>query len=220
MSDNGAEGHDLDETWPMEAFPEIRKTIDTTHDFSYENIGRVASYTLLGPNWANAGAPSFKLHKGFPTEGGTHVAAFVRYPERIKPEIANDFIFIKDVAPTILELAGIEHPGYEYAGRPVEQMTGTSFVSLLEGKERKESDRVTGIELLGKRAIRSGDWKLVHMPEPYGINDWQLFNVMDDISESRDLSAEYPDKVKELKAHWNEYAEKNNVIIPDWVSGY
>ena len=220
MSDNGAEGHDLDETWGMDAFPEIRKTIDATHDFSYENIGRVASYTLLGPNWANAGAPSFKLHKGFPTEGGTHVAAFVRYPERIKPAISNDFVFIKDVAPTILELAGIEHPGDEYEGRPVEQMSGTSFVSLLEGKERKESDRVTGIELLGKRVIRKGDWKLVHMPEPYGTDDWQLFNVMDDISESRDLSAEYPDKVKELKTHWDEYADRNKVIIPDWVSGY
>ena len=141
-------------------------------------------------------------------------------PERIEPAISNDFVFIKDVAPTILELAGIEHAGDEYEGRPVEQMTGTSFVSLLEGKAHAESDRVTGIELLGKRNIRKGDWKLVHMPEPYGTDDWQLYNVMDDISESRDLSAEHPDKVKELEAHWNEYAEKNNVIIPDWVSGY
>ena len=220
LSDNGAEGHDLDETWPMEAFPDIRKTIDTTHDFSFENIGRVASYTLLGPNWANAGAPSFKLHKGFPTEGGTRVAAFVRYPEMIKPAVSNDFIFIKDVAPTILELTGIEHPGNEYGGHVIEPMGGVSFVSLLEGQSRPGEDRVTGIELLGKRAIRKGDWKLVHMPEPYGIDDWQLFNVNDDISESRDLSAEYPDKVKNLKAYWDEYAEKNNVIIPDWVSGY
>jgi len=221
LSDNGAEGHDLDETWPMEAFPDIRRTIDSTHDFSYENIGRVASYTLLGPNWANAGAPSFKLHKGFPTEGGTHVAAFVHYPKMIsEPSILEDFLFIKDIAPTILELAGIEHPAGEYARRPVEQMTGISFVSRLESKGRMDEDRVTGIELLGKRAIRSGDWKLVHMPEPYGIDDWQLFNVTDDISESQDLSAEHPEKVEELKAHWDEYAERNNVIIPDWVSGY
>jgi arylsulfatase len=221
LSDNGAEGHDLDETWPMEDFPEIRKTIDATHDFSYENIGRPGSYTLYGPNWANAGAPSFKLHKGFPTEGGTHVAAFVYYPEMIAtPAISNEFIFIKDVAPTILELAGIEHPGDEYDGRPVERMTGMSFRSLLEGMARPATDRVTGIELMGKRAIREGNWKLVHMPEPYGIDDWQLFNVKDDISESRDLSAEYPEKVKELKTYWDDYAEKNKVIIPDWVSGY
>ena len=221
MSDNGAEGHDLDETWPMEAFPEIRKTIDAAHDFSYENIGRPGSYTLLGPNWANAGAPSFKLHKGFPTEGGTRVAAFVHYPEIIsRPAISNDFVNIRDVAPTILELAGIAHPGDEYDGRPVERVTGSSFVSILEGTERVDPDRVTGIEVFGKRAIRKGDWKLVHMPEPYGIDDWQLYNVKDDISESRDLSGKFPDKVSELKAYWDDYAERNNVIIPDWVSGY
>jgi arylsulfatase len=221
MSDNGAEGHDLDETWPMEAFPDIRKTINAAHDFSYENIGRMGSYTLLGPNWANAAAPPFKLHKGFPTEGGTRVAAFVHYPEMIsRPAISNDFIFIKDVAPTILELAGVDHPGGEYSGRKVTEMTGASFVSLLQGKEPAAGDRVTGIELMGKRAIRSGDWKLVHMPEPYGIDDWQLFNVNDDISELRDLSGTFPDKVEELKAYWEEYAERNNVIIPDWVSGY
>jgi len=221
LSDNGAEGHDLDETWPMKDFPEIRKTIDATHDFSYENIGRPGSYTLYGPNWANAGAPAFRLHKGFPTEGGTHVAAFVHYPELIStPAISNDFIFVKDVAPTILEFAGVEHPGTRFDGRSIESMTGISFMSTLRGAKRPDSDRVTGIEIFGKRAIRSGDWKLVHMPEPYGIDDWQLFNVKDDISESRDLSAEFPDKLEELKAHWEDYAERNNVIIPDWVSGY
>ena len=221
LSDNGAEGHDLDETWPMEDFPEIRKTINATHDFSYENIGRPGSYTLYGPNWANAGAPAFRLHKGFPTEGGTHVAAFVHYPTLIStPAISNDFIFVKDIAPTILEFAGVEHPGTRFDGRSIESMTGTSFMSTLRGAKRPDSDRVTGIEIFGKRAIRSGGWKLVHMPEPYGIDDWQLFNVKDDISESRDLSGEFPDKVQELKFYWEDYAEKNKVIIPDWVSGY
>ena len=40
LSDNGAEGHDLDDTWPADKFPDIRKTIDAAHDFSYENMGR------------------------------------------------------------------------------------------------------------------------------------------------------------------------------------
>jgi arylsulfatase len=221
LSDNGAEGHDLDETWPMDAFPEIRRTIDDTHDFSYENIGRPGSYTLYGPNWANAGAPSFRLHKGFPTEGGTHVAAIVHYPPFIEaPAIIDDFIFIKDVTPTILDLAGVEHPGDRYDGRSIESMTGISFLPLLRGEGQGQKARVTGIELLGKRAIRSGDWKLVHMPEPYGIDGWQLFNLQDDIGESRDVSTEHPEVVAELKAHWDEYATRNKVIIPDWVSGY
>jgi arylsulfatase len=221
ISDNGAEGHDLDETWPMDAFPDIRRTIDSTHDFSLANMGRPGSYTLYGPNWANAGAPSFKLHKGFPTEGGTRVAAFVNYPKVVKtPAISDQFVFIKDITPTLLELAGVEHPGNEYDGRTIEPMSGESFVSLLRGEEPSRAERVTGIELLGKRAIRVGDWKLVHMPPPYGTDDWQLFNVREDIAEAYDLAAENPVKVAEMKVHWNDYAERNNVIIPDWVSGY
>ena len=51
-SDNGPEGHDYDDTWPAEAFPDIRASLDARHDFSYENMGRSNSYTLYGPNWA------------------------------------------------------------------------------------------------------------------------------------------------------------------------
>lgn len=221
MSDNGPEGHDLDETWPMDAFPDIRKTIDAAHDFSYEAMGRPRSYVLYGPNWANAGSPAFRLHKAFPTEGGSRVAAFVNFPAQIsEPSIVDDFVFVTDVTPTILEIAGVEHPGSEYQGRSIEPVTGNSFTPLLQGESRNDEARVTGLELLGKRVIRSGAWKLVHMPEPYGTNDWQLFNLEEDLSESKDLSGEYPEKVDELKAHWEEYARNNNVIIPDWVSGY
>lgn len=221
LSDNGAEGHTFEETWGAEAFPEINKAILAAHDFSFENMGREGSYTYLGPNWGNAGAPAFKLHKGFPTEGGTHVTAFVHYPKLItEPRITDDFVFIKDIAPTILEIAGIAHPGSEFKGRPVEEMTGRSFTSILNDSANGHGDPVTGMELMGKRAIRIGDWKLVHIPKPWGAGEWQLFNVRDDISESNDVAATYPGKVEELKAHWNDYAEKNKVILPDWVSGY
>ena len=221
LSDNGPEGHDLDETWPADAFPDIRKTIDETHDFSYENMGRPGSYTLYGPNWANAGSPAFSLHKAFPNEGGTRVAAFVHYPPLIESSaIVDDFVFVTDVTPTLLEIAGIDLPDGEYSGRPVERVSGTSFAAVLSGSSRDDAERVTAIELLGKRAVRRGDWKLVHNPEPWGSGDWQLFNVGTDLAERYDLSAEHPELVAELKAAWERYAAENNVIIPDWVSGY
>lgn len=221
ISDNGPEGHDLDETWSMELFPDIRKTIDATHDFSYAEMGRPGSYLLYGPNWANAGSPAFRLHKAFPTEGGTRVAAFLRYPALVKePAIVNDFVFIKDVTPTILEIAGVRHPGGQYQGRPVEPATGESFMSILQGKRGLASDRVTGIELFGKRAIRAGHWKLIHMPEPYGNGEWQLFDISNDLGETRDLAGKNPEKVDEMIGYWKAYAKENNVILPDWVSGY
>lgn len=49
LSDNGPEGHDLDETWPRDLFPEIRRNVEGRHDFSYENMGAELSYVLYGP---------------------------------------------------------------------------------------------------------------------------------------------------------------------------
>ncbi len=221
LSDNGPEGHDLDETWPMEAFPKIRQTIDAVHDFSYEAMGRPGSYVLQGPNWANAGSPGFRLHKAFPTEGGTRVTAFVRYPKTVsEPAISNHYIFATDVTPTVLEIAGVKHPYNQYQGRKIESPSGKSFVSLLEGKTANEDKRVVALELLGKRMVRKGQWKLVHMPPPYGTGAWQLFNLNDDLAESADISEQHPEMTKYLENEWRKYAEENGVILPDWVSGY
>jgi arylsulfatase len=221
LSDNGAEGHDLDETWPMEAFPDIRKAIDANHDFSYEAMGREGSYVLYGPNWANAGSPIFRLHKGFPTEGGTRVAAFIRHPASVsEPAIVDDLVYVTDLAPTILELAGIDHPGDVYQGRAIEPLSGHSFVGLIDGSGDAAPDRVLGMELFGKRAVREGRWKIVHMPAPWGSGDWQLYDVVADPGEARDLADRHPDVLASLISHWEDYARENNVIIPDWVSGY
>ena len=221
LSDNGPEGHDLDETWPMEAFPDIRRTIDASHDFSYEAMGGPGSYVLYGANWANAGSPAFRLHKAFPTEGGSRVAAFAWHPTLLdQRRIAHDFVYVTDVVPTVLEIAGVDFPGGEFQGRQVEVPEGISFASMLEGIPSAGEDRIVAQELLGKRVVRAGPWKLVHMPEPYGIGDWQLFNIDEDLAESTDVSVQHPDVVRRLLRAWDEYAETNNVIIPDWVSGY
>ncbi len=52
VSDNGAEGHNLDDTWNPELYPAIQAVIDERHDHSIENMGRPGSYTMYGPNWA------------------------------------------------------------------------------------------------------------------------------------------------------------------------
>ena len=124
--------------------------------------------------------------------------------------------------PTILELADVAHPGNEYAGRTVEPMTGVSAVPIFEGSPPtgQPSERVHADELIGKRGIRQGDWKAVHMPSPYGNGDWQLYNLVDDLAEMHDLAADMPDKVEELGRLWEEYARDNGVVLPDWVSGY
>ncbi|MHC5123752.1 MAG: arylsulfatase, partial [Planctomycetota bacterium] len=57
-----------------------------------------------------------------------------------------------------------------------------------------------------------GDLKAVKVPKPYGTDQWQLFNVIKDPGESNDLSKSMPDKLNELKAAWDDYAEEVGVI--------
>jgi arylsulfatase A-like enzyme len=221
LSDNGAEGHDLDETWSAEMFPTIRAVIDASFDFSFERMGKPDSYLLYGPNWARVGSPTGRLHKAFPTEGGTRTAAFVHYPKAFGGQrISDQTLTIKDIAPTLLELAGVTPPEGRYRDWPIEPMTGVSFLELLEDPAFLMPERALGMELMGKRSLRLGDWKLVHMPPPHGTDDWQLFNLAEDPAESLDLARAEPDKFAELMQHWDIYAEENGVVIPDWVSGY
>ncbi|MEM7279842.1 MAG: sulfatase-like hydrolase/transferase, partial [Pseudomonadota bacterium] len=219
MADNGAEGHDLNETWPADLFPDIRKTIDESHDFSFDQIGRPGSYSLYGHGWGWAGSPAFNLYKAFPTEGGTRAAAFVSYTQwQNAPDIYSGLISVKDVMPTFLELASIDHQTKE----GYEPVTGQSQLTVLADREAVSNadERVLATELFGKRAVRKGDWKIVHMPQPYGGDRWRLYNLKDDLAESIDLSEQYPEKFNEMLALWDTYQQENSVILPDWVSGY
>ena len=130
-------------------------------------------------------------------------------------------VSIRDIAPTLLEFAGVPWQGAGYGGdASIEPIAGRSLLPLLRGQERALPQRVNGVELMGKYAIRVGSWKLVHMPPPHGNGDWQLYDLATDLSESHDLAAARPDKVAELRSQWESYARDNHVILPDWVSGY
>ena len=222
LSDNGAEGHDLDETWPADQFPEIRYNIDTRHDFSYENMGKPGSYVLYGPDWARTGNPAYRLHKGFPTEGGTRVPAFITFPKNFNAGVRDYFVSVLDVMPTILDLFEIPHPASSSESSNLMPMSGFSMLPTLNGLRMVEGEleRVFVGEILGKYFVRKGDWKLVFVTSPYGPSEWELFNISDDLTETNDLSEVFPDKVAELNLEWEEYAKRNNVILPNWVSGY
>ncbi len=222
LSDNGPEGHDLDETWPRELFPEIRANIEARHDFSFANMGHENSYVLYGPGWARAAAPAFSLFKGFPTEGGTRVPAFVTIPGRPGGAISNRYHSVLDVAPTLLELAGVDQPAGSFGGKPVAPMEGTSMLATLDdGDAKSEADApVAAGEILGKYFVRDGAWKAVHIPVPYGTGEWQLFDLATDIGETQDVAATRPEVMADLKGHWADYVAKAGVIMPDAVSGY
>ena len=68
-----------------------------------------------------------------------------------------------------------------------------------EGIVVHDAETGTGWELFGRRAIRQGDWKALHLPAPYGPGTWQLYDLSQDRGELNDLAAAHPDKLAELR---------------------
>lgn len=211
MSDNGAEGHDrlqlLDNaTW-----------VPATYDLSYENIGRVGSYAFLGPGWGQAAVTPLRLFKAYTTEGGIRVPFIVKTPgAEGAAEWVSALATIQDVMPTLMDYAGIPNHGVNFQGRDVYPMTGRSMKPLIDQTSERiyGEDEALGWEIFGHRAVRKGDWKILWADGKNGSDTWQLYNLADDPREVVDLSSEYPEKLAEMVAHWDEYAANNNVILP------
>ncbi|CAK7200868.1 hypothetical protein SEUCBS139899_003567 [Sporothrix eucalyptigena] len=132
--------------------------------------------------------------------------AIVQYPPLAKARSANGvakhdggdvtvaFATVMDILPTILDLAGIPHPGPTFRNREVVPVKGNSWVQHLRGSNTRihDKDYVVGWELFFHQAIRRGDYKAVFIPKPKGPERWQLYNVATDKGEIHDLAATEP----------------------------
>jgi len=125
-----------------------------------------------------------------------------------------------DLAPTILEMAGVTPPAH-WDGTEVAPIQGRSLLPLVEGvADSGWMERGLGWEAYGMDAFRRGHWKILRLPEPYGNGTWQLYYLGDDPGETNDLADQYPDRVQQLATGWDEYAKANEVVHPDQTVAY
>jgi arylsulfatase len=87
---------------------------------------------------------------------------------------------------------------------------------VLNGKLNSVYDDDTAVswEMLGFRAVRKGDFKLVWLPVPFGNDNWQLYDLSKDTAELNDLSIEQPTLRKEMIEIWTQYSKDVGVILP------
>jgi arylsulfatase len=219
ISDNGAEGNDL-----RGMIAGQLGTLGFLHGMNnfaedgHNSLGRKGTYTEYGPLWAQVSMAPFRIYKGWTAEGGIRSPLIVSGPGVQGPGELNKqaILHVMDIAPTLLDLAGVQHPS-THNGREVAPMQGKSWVSMLDGRTQspRSADDWLGWELFGNRAIRQGDWKISWLYQPLGTWDWQLFNLAQDPGEQHDLSGKFPEKTKALVALWDEYVAMNGVIIGD-----
>jgi arylsulfatase A-like enzyme len=158
--------------------------------------------------------------KSWVTEGGIRCPCVIHYPP-FRPEpnaVSPAFTTVMDILPTILELAGVKHPGKHFRNRDVHPPRGRSWVPHLSssnyrsGTVHGEDEHIHGWEFLGQRAIREGKWKAIFVPPPRGQNTWELYNLEEDIAELHDRSGEHPALLEKLILHWEQYYSETGMI--------
>ena len=217
IADNGAEGADRD--------PGANGT-DWTFDNSFENMGKVNSHIYYGAKWAQAGVGVGRYYKSYASEGGIRGPAIIHNSQLSKKgQISDAFASVVDVAPTFLELAGVEHAKINAKGEAAQPIQGVSMLPFTLGAAEtvREDDFVFGWEVFGHRAIRRGDWKLLWLTSKpaersQGIAEkadkWGLYNMANDPGEVNDLSQQHPEIVAELLKHWDDYVATNGIVLP------
>jgi arylsulfatase len=124
---------------------------------------------------------------------------------------------------TCVDLAGAEYP-QKYKDKEIIPLEGVSLVPALEGNSLDREDPIFW-EHEGNRAVRIGKWKLVSRVKrnmrftEADKDQWELYDLEADRTEMNDLSAQYPQKVKEMSAQWEAWAERAKVIPWPWEEG-
>jgi arylsulfatase A-like enzyme len=227
MSDNGAEGA------AYEAYPIVQghmmQHLQKYYNNSLSNLGNGDSFIWYGPRWAQASTAPSRLYKAYTTEGGVRVPFLAKFPvgmnmELQKASITHTFATVMDLAPTILDMAGVKHPAPDYQGRKIVHMRGKSMVPFINGTSSSvhEKDFISGWETCGRAAVRCGSYKIVFIPKPKGPEKWQLYNLSSDPGEIHDLADSDPGRMKKMLELWDQYVLETGVIplnpaLGDWL---
>jgi arylsulfatase len=208
LSDNGPN------PWASEDYPNNRGSAWlAAFDNSLESIGHPGSNYAYGIGWAAASAGPLDRFKLTTAEGGIRTPLLVAGPGVKGDRQIDSFAYVTDVMPTLLEMAGVEHPS-RYRGRTIEPMRGRPLTGILSGARASVygADEFIGGELGGGKWIRQGAYKAVFVSAPYGSGEWQLFNVVDDPGETRNLAEADPALLEELTEAWDRYAEEVGIV--------
>ena len=169
-------------------------------------IGRPGSFTAYRRPWANASNTPFRLFKSWAHEGGIATPLIVHWPKHLEQGKTDQVGHVMDIMPTILDAAEVEHPD-TLNGRKVRALSGQSLLPVLTGEET--GSRALYWEHIGNRAVRRGDWKMSYDRRR---DQWELYNLEEDPTETRNLAGQYPERVQAMDSLWQGWADRVGVF--------
>jgi len=241
LQDNGAceETIGVEEIYSPEEYNQLEKKAMAAGELQYRMIpdftrdgkpirhgiglmpGPADTYIGYDLPWANASNTPFRLYKHWVHEGGIATPLIVHWPEGIKSknELRHQPGHLIDIMATCLDVAAIDYPR-TFKGNSITPLEGKSLIPAFENKPLNREALFWEHE--GNRAIRVGKWKLVARTEKflrYTENDeslWELYDLENDRTETQDLAAKYPERVKEMTARWKQWAIRLHVLPWPW----
>jgi arylsulfatase len=174
--------------------------------------GPADTYIGYGRNWANVSNTPFREYKHWVHEGGIATPLIAHWPAGIsaRNELRHQPSHLIDLMATCVDLSGARYPA-RYKGQAIKPMEGRSLAPAFANQEIAREALYWEHE--GNRAVRVGKWKLVAKGRS-GQDDvtWELYDIEADRSELHDLAAQQPQRVKDMAALWQAYAERTNVL--------
>ncbi len=195
---------------------------------AFDEIGGPKTEPHVPAAWAWAADTPFQWTKQVASHfGGTRNGMVVHWPKGIKAQgqLRTQFHHVIDVAPTVLEAAQIKEPQV-VNGVKQKPIEGISMLYSFDQPDATSHHNVQYFEMLGNRGIYKDGWiaSTRHGRLPwqtggsYGdFNDdpWELYNITEDFTQSNNVAAKNPQKLKELQAAFLVEAKKYNVLPLD-----
>ena len=230
LGDNGASaegglGGTLNEHRFATGIPDSAEFIHANRDA----LGDATTHAHYPVGWALAMNTPYQWTKQVASHlGGTRDGMIVHWPRGIEERggIRNQWHHVIDIMPTVLEAAGIPHPA-SVQGVPQQPIEGTSMCYSFNDAEAPDQHRVQYFEMVGNRGIyRDGwmavtrhgtPWEMVQDGTRRSFDDdrWELYDTNVDWSQAHDISAEHPEKLRELQQLFLVEAAKHNVFPLD-----
>ena len=223
VSDNGASGEggpngSVNENKFFNGYPD-----DLAENMKmFDKLGGPDTYGHFPTGWAAALSTPFQMFKRYAQySGGTADPLVISWPKGIKArgEIRNQYHHSVDIVPTLLDVIGIEMPKV-YRGVEQFPLSGVSMKYTFDAAPNAPTQKKRQFySMLGTRGIWEDGWlaAAVHAPftgkGKFDQDQWQLYHVDADRSESTDLAQQYPERLAALKKAWDEEA-RINLALP------
>ena len=174
--------------------------------------GPADTYVAYGENWANVSNTPFREYKHWVHEGGVSTPLIVSYPKGLKGtgRITQTPGHLIDLMATCVDYAGASYPT-KVGDQKITPMQGISLRPEIEGATAKRHKPIYFAHE-GNSAIRDGKWKLVAKKAGVMKDQWELYDVSIDRSETNNLADQHPERVAAMRQQWYDWAKTSQVF--------